>query len=180
MPLTPFHYPIAYLIYKVDNRFSLPALIVGAMFPDLEIPFIIMLLGTQVPDRMILHSLLGAVTLGALLSMIVTNLLYPPIISPLFKIEKRKIQAKCKLSPSLFISALLGNISHVLLDITTHLYNPIFWPFLQTNENLGVVCNFLGGPENASLIVHTAMTILFLIIVATNTDKNLKERLLIG
>ncbi|MCP8304601.1 MAG: DUF4184 family protein [archaeon] len=43
MPLTPFHHPVAYAIYKLDRRLSLPGLVVGSMFPDLEIPIIFLL-----------------------------------------------------------------------------------------------------------------------------------------
>jgi len=41
MSLTPLHYPIAYLFYKVDRRLVLPGLIVGSMLPGIEIPFFI-------------------------------------------------------------------------------------------------------------------------------------------
>jgi len=47
------------------------------MFPDLEIPFMVLLFGTQVPNRMILHRLLGSATIGTFLALIVTVLVYP-------------------------------------------------------------------------------------------------------
>jgi hypothetical protein len=59
LPVTPFHYPIAYMLSKHDVKLNLPALVVGSMLPDLEIPFIVLLFGTNVPSHMMLHSLLG-------------------------------------------------------------------------------------------------------------------------
>ena len=129
MPLTPLHHPIAYFIYKLNKRLSLPGLIVGCMFPDLEIPFILLLFGTNVPNRMILHSLLGSATIGTFLAVIVTIRVYHPLVSRLFQVSKERVESKCKLSLAVVFSVLVGNISHILLDVTNHPYNPVFWPF---------------------------------------------------
>jgi hypothetical protein len=73
VPITPFHYPIANLIHKLDGKISLslPALIVGSMVPDLEVPFMISFTGTQ--DRLVLHSILGAITLGTIITIALTE-----------------------------------------------------------------------------------------------------------
>jgi hypothetical protein len=92
LPVTPFHYPIAYVIYKLGGKLSLPAVIVGSMVPDLEIPFIVLFLGTEVPHRLVLHSLLGTVTAGTILSVAITVLVYPWLTSALFPIDKRKVK----------------------------------------------------------------------------------------
>jgi hypothetical protein len=55
---------VAYVLHKPNRKLSLPGLRVGSMFPDLEKPIIILLLGYQVPYRLLLHSLLGVLTIG--------------------------------------------------------------------------------------------------------------------
>ena len=122
LPLTPLHYPIVYISYRLNRRFSLPGLAVGSMFPDLEIPILILLFGT----RLVLHSLLGAATVGTILSAALTVSIYPPLMSCLFGIEKERIKRRTKQSFTLLFSCLIGNISHVLLDFVNHTYNPIF------------------------------------------------------
>ncbi|KON31801.1 hypothetical protein AC477_03815 [miscellaneous Crenarchaeota group-1 archaeon SG8-32-1] len=178
MPITPFHHPIAYFIYKINKRLSLPGLIVGCMFPDLEIPFIALILGTQGPNRMILHSLLGSVTLGTLLAVLVTTRVYPFLVSSLFHIDKKKVENKCKLSLVLVFSVLVGNISHVLLDVTNHPYNPIFWPFHSTISTTSPIY-FALGPTLGSLWIQIIMGSLFAILIFIKR-KNLFEELLVG
>jgi len=177
LPLTPFHYPVAHIIYKLDRKLSLPGLAVGSMFPDLEIPTIILLFGTRIPERMLLHSLLGAASIGTVLSVIFVVLMYPSLTTSFFKIDKHKVESKCRLSFTLILSCFLGNLSHVLLDFVNHLYNPIFWPFSQST--LSLVCLALGGMQNASLLVHIILVVLFTSLLITQRE-NLWERLLIG
>lgn len=126
MPLTPFHYPVAYLVYRLDRRLNLPGLIVGSMFPDVEIPFILLVFGTRIPHRLVLHSLLGAATVGTLLSVLLTVLVYSALIGKIFPVNKAKLKEKCRPSLPLCFSCFLGNISHVLLDVVNHPYNPVF------------------------------------------------------
>ena len=126
LPLTPLHYPIVYILYRLNRRFSLPGLAVGSMFPNLEIPILILLFGTRLPTKLVLHSLLGAATVGTILSAALTVSIYPPLMSCLFGIEKERIKRRTKPSFTLLFSCLIGNISHVLLDVVNHTYNPIF------------------------------------------------------
>lgn len=178
LPLTPFHYPVAYVIHKLGRRLSLPGLVVGSMFPDLEIPAIIMLVGTRIPHRLVLHSLLGAATVGTFSSLMFTVLIYPVLVSAIFSIHKSKLKEKCRLSLSLCFSCLLGNLSHVLLDIVNHPYNPIFWPFLTLGETPSPLCSALGGAQNASLIIHILLLVLFTALFM-NKRENFWERLLV-
>ncbi len=177
MPLTPLHYPVAYLLYKLNKHLSLPGLVVGSMFPDLEIPAIILLFRTRLPHRLVLHSLLGAATVGTALSVIFTVLIYPPLISCFFKIEEEKVKRTCRISGVLIFSCFLGNLSHVLLDIVNHPYNPIFWPFQLTT--ISPICSALGGTQNASLIAHVILIVLFAALLISQHG-NLWEKLLVG
>ncbi|MEM2876176.1 MAG: DUF4184 family protein [Candidatus Bathyarchaeia archaeon] len=178
MPLTPFHYPVAYLVYRIDRRLNLPGLIVGSMFPDFEVPFMLLVFGTRTPHRLVLHSLLGAATVGALLSVLLTVLVYPALIVKIFPLNKAKLKEKCRSSLSLWFSCFLGNISHVLLDVVNHPYNPVFWPFLSIGETPSSVCSALGGMENASLLIHTVLTVLFIALFVNKRD-NFWEKLLV-
>jgi membrane-bound metal-dependent hydrolase YbcI (DUF457 family) len=178
LPVTPFHYPIAYLTSKLGGNLSLPALIVGSMVPDLEIPFIVLLLGTDVPHRLVLHSLLGAVTAGTLLSIAITVLIYPWLASAIFPIDKRKVKEKCRFTLCLVFSCVLGGISHVMLDVTNHAYNPVFWPFLALNETPSPIVPVIGGEVAASLLVHALMAVLFIGLFA-NKRRNFWEQLLV-
>lgn len=163
------------MIYKIDKKLSLPALVVGSVFPDLEIPVIILLFRDRIPSHLVLHSLLGAATVGTFFSVIFIVLLYPHLVSGIFGIEKNRIERKCKLSVILVLSAFLGNVSHVLLDFTVHIYNAIFWPFLSDTPS--PVVSSIGG-QYAQLLVHALMGILFMVLLY-NKRKNLVESLLV-
>jgi len=171
---------VSYLIYKLGSKLklSLPGLIVGSMFPDLEIPFMILLLGTSIPDRMVLHSLLGAATIGTSLSVVFTVFMYPPLIGRLLRVDRREVRCVCSFSLALILSVFLGNISHVLLDITNHPYNPILWPFVMIGDTPSPICSALGGMVIASLIIHTLMALLFLALFI-NKRENLLKRMLV-
>src|SRR3989337_1996304 len=149
------------------------------MLPDLEIPIMVMLFGFQVPNRMILHSLIGALTIGTVLAAAITIWIYPTLTSKIFPINKLEVKEKCGPSISLIFSCLLGILSHVLLDVTNHAYNPVFWPFLTINETPSPITPFLGGAEIASLIVHTLIAIMF-VGLFLQKRQNFWERLLVG
>ena len=89
MPVTPLHYPFAFLISKIDRRLSLPALVVGSVIPDIEVP-LMWIFFSDLPDHLFLHSLIGAVTVGTILAVIVTWILYAPIISTLFGVDRER------------------------------------------------------------------------------------------
>ena len=178
MPLTLLHHPIAYIIYQIDKRFSLPGLIVGCMFPDLEIPFIILLFGTQVPNRMILHSLMGSATLGTFLALIVTIRVYPFMVSNIFHVDNKKVKTKCNFSFALVFSVFVGNISHVLLDVTNHPYNPVFWPFRSAIATSSPIYFALGNPLG-SYWMQIIMGVLLVALIVIKR-KNLFEELLVG
>jgi membrane-bound metal-dependent hydrolase YbcI (DUF457 family) len=177
LPFTPLHYPIAYVLYMLNKKLSLPGLAVGAMFPDLEIPVIVLLCGYRIPgNRLVLHSVLGGATLGTALAIAFTVFAYPSLINRVFKVSKAKIK-QTRLSVSLVVSCLIGNLSHVLLDVVNHPYNPLFWPFSPLTPS--PICQALGGLENASLIVSLLCLILFAIILVRQRG-NVWEKLLVG
>jgi membrane-bound metal-dependent hydrolase YbcI (DUF457 family) len=178
LPITPFHYPVAYVIYKLGGNLSLPALIVGSMVPDLEIPVMVLLFGTNVPSHLLLHSLLGAATAGTAIAAAITVLIYPKIASAIFPVDKHKVKEKCRLTLWLAVSCLLGVLSHVLLDITNHAYNPVFWPFFAQQATPSPIVPLLGGEATASLLIHALMVALFAGLFA-NKRRNFWQQLLV-
>ena len=148
------------------------------MFPDLEIAAIMLLFGTRIPNRMILHSLLGSATLGTFLALIVTVRVYPPLVSRLFHVDKERVESKCKLSFALVFSVFVGNISHVLLDVTNHPYNPVFWPFRSAIATSSPIYFALGNPLG-SVWMQIIMAVLLAGLIVIKR-KNLFEELLVG
>jgi len=127
---------------------------------------------------MVLHSILGSVTIGTLLGLIVTVWVYPVLVSRLFNVDKKKLESKCKLSFAVFFSVLVGNLSHVLLDVTNHPYNPLFWPFIPTTATPSSIYFALETPLNYLWIQVIMAAVLVVLIVIKR--KNLFEELLVG
>jgi membrane-bound metal-dependent hydrolase YbcI (DUF457 family) len=162
VPITPLHYPIAKIIHMLGSKvsLSLPALFVGSMVPDLEVPFMYFLSGAWVQDRLVLHSFIGGLTLGTLIAIILTVFLYPRVVSAFFPIDKNRVKQQCRLSLTLVLCCAIGVFSHVLLDVTNHTYNPLFWPFVPLFETPSPIVAFLGGRDTASIVVHGSMLVL--------------------
>lgn len=178
MPVTPLHYSVAYFVYRISGKLSLPGLIVGSMIPDLEVPFMRIAVGPDSPNRMILHSLLGSATLGTFLAVIVTISLYPFVVNRFFNVDKKKLEKKCKLSFVLVFSVLLGNILHVLLDFLNHPFNPIFWPFRSAVQTHSPIYFALPTPIRY-LWIQIVMGVFLLLLILVKR-KNLFEELLVG
>ena len=158
----------------------LPALVVSSMIPDVELFISIITGGRLVPMRGLMHSLLGAVTLDISVAVLVTVFLYPLLVSEIFKLEKKNVAEKCRFSGMLVLSALLGSLSHVLIDSTHHEYNPLLHPFVNGSFDALVIMNnwFL-----ASAIVHVVLLGLLLAILVKEIRKStegLWKRLLVG
>ena len=184
------HYPVAWGLSKLDKRLSLPGLIVGSFLPDIEVPFLLIFFSGLLPDHLILHSLIGAVTVGTIISIFVTVYLYPILTSWLFHLDKEKIKEVCRFSPSLALSCMLGNLFHIFLDIPMHPFNPVLWPFVDPYSIVGILVlvfstegdiarGFLHARILVNILMITIMGLLLTIIIVKNR-KNLWERLLIG
>lgn len=181
MPITPLHYPLAYVISRMRRDLLLPGLIVGSFMPDIEVPFMWFFLTGVLPDHFILHSLVGAVTLGTLLSVIAVRLFYPVLMSRVFRIDRMALESRFVVSQTLVISCLVGVLSHLLLDYPMHWYNPILWPWVNPFDVVGplvAVFSFLGPVEGlpflvANLLVSVTMGIAGLIILVRHRGARL-------
>jgi membrane-bound metal-dependent hydrolase YbcI (DUF457 family) len=106
----------------------------GAMVPDLEIPVIVSVFGLNgfPRNRLVLHSLFGAMTMGTLLSVRLVVFIIKPILLRLLSSCRSRIRVVCRASWRLAAACCLGALSHVLLDVVTHPLNPVWWPFSTT------------------------------------------------
>jgi membrane-bound metal-dependent hydrolase YbcI (DUF457 family) len=171
MPLTPLHYVAAYGINKVKLGLAFPALIVGSVIADLE-PFFGGLTGGKLfPSRGIMHSLLGTITLNTFLAVLIVVFLYPILVLWIFKIDRKLVAEKCRFSAMLVLSALLGDLSHLLIDTTMHDYNPLFYPF--TSQSFDALVLF-GNWLPSSIFVHTLLFVVLLAIFTFEFRKGLK------
>ena len=184
------HYPVAWGLSKLDKRLNLPGLIVGSFIPDIEVPFLFFFFSGVLPDHLVLHSLIGAVTVGTIISIFVTVYLYPILSSWLFHLDKEKIKEVCRFSPSLALSCMLGNLFHIFLDIPMHPFNPVLWPFVDPYSIVGILVlafsvegdiamGFLHARILVNILMITIMGMLLAIIIF-KSKKNRWERLLIG
>jgi hypothetical protein len=75
------------------------------------------------PDRLVLHSLIGALSVDIILTVVLVKLLAHA------KLEKIGISgfASAKLDKYFIISAAIGSLSHVLVDSLHHEDNPLLW-----------------------------------------------------
>jgi len=165
MVLTPLHYPIAYLFHKADAKLSFPALIIGSFLPDLETILetaLLLTVGRGFQRGFVLHSLLGAVTVGLVVAVALTVYLYPPVVSHVFRIDKKTVADKCRFSPSLVVSSLIGIVAHVLVDTLHHEYNPFLFPFSHSSFDAFVL---FGDWVQATFIMHVIFVVLSLVVL---------------
>ncbi|MFW9919908.1 MAG: DUF4184 family protein [Candidatus Thorarchaeota archaeon] len=189
MPFTLFHYPFGYGLSKTSKRLNMPALLVGAVIPDIEVPLLFLFFQGVFPDHFVLHSLVGALSGGLVLAVLITRYAYPTVIGSIFKLDKQELKQKCLISRALVASAILGIVSHLLVDILHHWYNPILWPWIADPYAIaGPLCIFFAnvlstdimtGYYVANLLTHIVIVPVFLLIII-RTKENRWHRLWIG
>ncbi|MFW9768430.1 MAG: DUF4184 family protein [Candidatus Thorarchaeota archaeon] len=180
MPATPLHYPMAHGLSKLDKRLSLPGLVVGSVIPDIEVP-LMWVFFSDLPDHLFLHSLIGAITVGTLLAVVVTWLLYPPIISAIFGVDHQRLKDTSGMSGILVLSCLIGVLSHLLLDYPMHWYNPILWPWVDPYTVVGPLVLLFTPLESISgqafrmahLLTSIIMLVWWILILIQYRGKNL-------
>ena len=80
MPAIFLHSTFAYLINRWNPQFSLPALLVGTLLPDVEVPILYFLTDGAI-DRLVFHSIIGAVTVGTFVSVGIVLIISPHFVS---------------------------------------------------------------------------------------------------
>jgi hypothetical protein len=115
---------------------SFAGLTIGSFIPDLE-PLAAFIFGWSVfcgwdfpcslaPDRLVLHSLVGAVTVDVAITMAVVKALGMTLQMERFGVFG--FAGIRVLSVSFYASAAIGSVSHNLIDWFHHPANPVFWP----------------------------------------------------
>jgi len=180
MPVTPLHYCLAYFFHKISKSgLNFPALIVGSIVPDLEVPFILLVTKGET-NRLILHSVLGSVTLGLLISISISVLLYPRLVALAFPSLRGDLGGRCGFSNSLVLSSLIGVLGHILLDSLHHEYNPLLYPFSTESFNDFIL---FGDYSLASEVISLTFIIFGLIIILREISigrKGFWKRLFVG
>jgi len=141
MPVLFLHWPTVWPFFKWrPAAFNFFALSIGAIIPDLECPFLFPFVVDRWHARLVMHSLLGAFTVDFLLSVALTLWLVPPVLKWLdgrtakkryFTFAGVDLRQHRTSTAVVASSALLGSVSHVLVDVLHHPYNPLTFPFSQ-------------------------------------------------
>ena len=135
MTLTPLHAAFVWILKPKFAGLSFAALTVGSFTPDLE-PLVSFIVGWSVfcgwdfpcslaPDRLVLHSITGALTVDVLLTMAFVILL-----GRFARVDRIGVHGFRTRVASLgfYTSAAIGSLSHVFIDWLHHPANPVFWP----------------------------------------------------
>jgi hypothetical protein len=180
------HYPVVWGLSKLSKKLSLPGLIVGSFIPDMEVPILLLFFDVGIDNHFILHSLVGALTIGTSISILATVYIYPILISLVFRLDKAKLKEVCKLTPVLVLSCMLGNIFHLLLDLIMHPYSLILWPFVDPHNIVGVLVLVFAvrGDIQFGFFIANVLTNLimglFMVTILILNRRNLWEKILIG
>ena len=147
MPLTPFHLGFAWPVWLTGRKkLHFMSLSFGAMIPDIEVIPMMIVSGEGEHSRALMHSVLGALTFDILVVMLFVLFIVPPIGRWVRRCSKEKWHIfagkDVTLAPDnlgwALLSALIGTLSHVTIDLFTHIYNPIFWPYF-TSRNINLM-----------------------------------------
>ena len=141
MTLLPLHVAFVWIL-RINPRLlqlSFAAMTISALVPDIE-AVVAYLVGVSVfcgwdfpctlaPDRLVLHSLIGAVTVDVALTFIFVRII------AFFRPERFGIHgfSDQKMNMIFYVSAAIGSLTHVFVDWLHHAANPIFWPLLVGN-----------------------------------------------
>ena len=108
------------------------------MASDLEVVPLWLLSRDIYHARGLMHSVVGVLTLNALITMLATLFLVPPSMrwverrwreSRIFRFAGQDLHHDPRDLPTLYASAALGGLTHVLIDIPLHSYTPLWWPW---------------------------------------------------
>ena len=139
MPAGPFHLGFVLPIFaKAKGRLEILPLALGSFIPDIELLLMWPFMGSLEAARGPMHSILGALTIDLVFTLLYVYLVAPPLISWFAgRMKEPEIAifagADFSAKPARFgvsvCSALIGTVSHVFIDLFSHTRNPLFWPW---------------------------------------------------
>jgi membrane-bound metal-dependent hydrolase YbcI (DUF457 family) len=188
MPSSLGHFGVAYVVHRLKKALSLPALIVGSIFPDIDVLtyFLTNSLtnGSFTMGREWFHSLVGMGIFGTLGSVLLTVFIYPQVVSAFFRIDKKEAKKECRFSRTIVVSCLLGGLSHILIDSSCHDYNPLFYPFIRQSIDVLLFTSDWKFSYAIVEILLFAMLLITLVVevrkAKTKTIKEFWKHILIG
>ena len=142
MPPTPLHPILPWIVYvRWPRSLSFWALSVGSMVNDLEYLIAWPLTGDLSGGRGIMHSILGVLTINAILAVLIVRFLVPRVLawaarrwpeSPeIFLFAGQDLRRDPRDWLTLYTCAAFGSLTHLLIDLPTHAANPLWWPWQQ-------------------------------------------------
>ena len=179
MTLTPLHVAFVWMLKPRFKKLHFAALTVGAVIPDVE-PLIAWMFGWSVfcgwdfpcslsPDRLVLHSIIGAITIDVVLTIIFIKMIGK------LGVERLGIYGftNVKTNAAFFGSAAIGSLSHVFIDWLHHPANPIFWPFLIDGSYYvdGLLLAFMEVLLASIIVAIIAATITVVLIARTLNNR---------
>jgi membrane-bound metal-dependent hydrolase YbcI (DUF457 family) len=139
VPAGPFHLGFVLPIFaRFRTRLEIIPLAIGSFIPDIELLLMWPVAGSIKAARGPMHSLLGAFTIDLAFALLFAYLVAPPIVAwfaakmgdpSLAKFAGGDFGARPSRFGAAVGSALLGTVSHVLIDLFSHDRNPLFWPW---------------------------------------------------
>jgi hypothetical protein len=179
MTLTPLHVAFLWVLKPRFRKLHFAALTVGAVIPDVE-PLIAWMSGSSVfcgwdfpcsltPDRLVLHSIMGAMTIDIVLTIIFVNMIGKLGVERLGICGFTNVETNA----AFLASAAIGSLSHVFVDWLHHPANPIFWPFLVDGSYYvdGLLLSFMPVLP-ASIIVASIAGAITAAIIARALNKS--------
>lgn len=173
MPITLFHVAFVWPLKMKFKELDFLSLTVGAMVPDLEPPFF-WVLGIY-PDRLLLHSLIGAVSVDLILTIVVIRLLAYVKLKKKIGITTSENNASMisygKGITVMVVSAMIGSLSHVLADSLHHEHNPLLWPFASEPYLTSPLVSVL-GIYLVHVIIYVIVATILMLVFKTILNKN--------
>jgi membrane-bound metal-dependent hydrolase YbcI (DUF457 family) len=169
VPVGPLHLGFTLPVFaRFKARLELLPLALGSFIPDIELLLMWPFMGRLEAARGPMHSLLGAVTIDLIFSLLYVYLVAPPLIAWFVgRVKEPKTaffagadisQKPSRLTTAVF-SGLIGTVSHVLIDLFSHTRNPLFWP-CSMGEGLNLM-PFDKLPSSISMHARAAVLLFF-------------------
>ena len=151
MPVTPLHLAGTWAFWlATGRRGSFVAASLGSVLIDLEVPIYFVLSGLDTGSnphhaRGVMHSLLGVFTLNVLVVAAVYRYGMPRFWRwcerrwperRVYTFAGVDVRTDPPGPAAFYLSAAAGGLSHLWLDLPTHSFNPILWPFTSDPLNL--------------------------------------------
>jgi hypothetical protein len=152
MTLTPLHIAFVWVLKPRFRKLHFAALTVGAVIPDIEPLIAAWMFGwsmfcgwdfpcSLVPDRLVLHSIIGAITIDIVLTI--------TFVKMIGKLSLQRLGicgfTNVKTNAAFLISAAIGSLSHVFVYIRQ------FWPDNATHTCTHSLCLLLVDKKVALL-----------------------------